>query len=583
MKSFLPMNRAEMEQRGWDELDILLITGDAYIDHPSFGMALIGRYLEHFGYRVGIIAQPDWKSDDDFLVMGTPKLYVAITSGNMDSMINHYTAQKKIRSTDAYSPDDKIGLRPNRASIVYSGIAKKLFKNVPIVLGGIEASLRRLPHYDFWSDKLRNSILFDSKADFIVYGMGEKISLDIARALDGTDRVDSYDIPGTVVNVKEITSHNFVELPEYNSSFSKQEFWKMSTMFEEGYREKHIYQRFGGRYLKHNPPGIPLTEQEMDEVYDLPFTRVPHPKYKNARLAAFEQIQNSITSHRGCFGGCSFCAIGYHQGKTIQSRSQKSICNEIREIKETKTFQGTISDVGGPSANMFGMSCKLGISKTCKRTSCLYPQICPSLDTSHKPQINMLRKARDIPGVNHLFISSGIRFDLALEDSKYIDELAEHYTGGLLKLAPEHKSKKVLDYMNKPNFDLYQKFGKQFGSYSKKIGKKQYIVPYIIVGHPGATLDDTIELALYLKQQNIKIKQIQEFTPTPMSLSTMMYYTELDKKGQKVHIAKGREIRLMKALAQWFLPDNKKLVIEALKKCDRLSILNHFYPSKKKR
>lgn len=583
MKSFLPTNRLEMEKRGWDELDILIISGDAYIDHPSFGTALIGRYLEYYGYKVGIIAQPDWKSDDDFLVMGTPRLYVAISAGNMDSMINHYTAQKKIRSTDAYTPGGKTGLRPNRASIVYSAVAKKLFKNIPIVLGGIEASLRRLPHYDFWSDKLRNSILFDAKADFIVYGMGEKTVLNIARALDGTDNVSTLDIAGTVVNVKEIKSKHAIELPEFNSSFSKEQFWKMSVMFEDNYRDKEIYQKFGARYLKHNPAAKALTESDMDEVYELPFTRLPHPKYKQAKLTAFDQIQNSITSHRGCFGGCSFCAIGYHQGKTIQSRSQISICEEIKQIRDEKYFSGTISDVGGPSANMYGMSCKLGISQECKRTSCLYPQICPNLDTSHQKQKTMLNKAKSVSGVKNLFISSGIRFDLALEDNEYIEQLAEFYTGGLLKLAPEHKSKRVLDYMNKPDFSLYQKFGKQFGSYSKKVGKKQYIVPYIIVGHPGATLADTIELALYLKQNNIKLKQIQEFTPTPMSLSTMMYYTELDKSGNHVHVPKGREIRLMKAIIQWFLPENKKLVIEALRSCSKLNMLNRFYPNKSKR
>jgi len=583
MKSFLPTNRLEMEERGWDELDILIISGDAYIDHPSFGAAIIGRYLEYYGYKVGIIAQPDWKSDEDFLVMGIPRLYVAITAGNMDSMINHYTAQKKIRSTDAYTPGGKIGLRPNRASIVYSAVAKKLFKNVPLVLGGIEASLRRLPHYDFWSDKLRNSIIFDAKADFIIYGMGEKTSLNIARFLDGSDNVSSHDIAGTVVIVKDIKTKKAIELPEYTSSFPKEKFWEMSVKFEDNYRENAIYQKYGGRFLKHNPPSIPLNEKEMDEVYNLPFTRLPHPKYKQEKLTAFDQIQNSITSHRGCFGGCSFCAIGYHQGKTIQSRSQKSICEEIKQIRDEKYFSGTISDVGGPSANMYGMSCNLGISQKCKRTSCLYPQICPNLDSSHQKQKKMLKSAKSVAGVKNLFISSGVRFDLALEDNDYIEQLAKFYTGGLLKLAPEHKSKKVLDYMNKPDFSLYQKFGKQFGSYSKKVGKKQYIVPYIIVGHPGATLADTIELALYLKQNSIKLKQIQEFTPTPMSLSTMMYYTELDKSGKKVHVAKGREIRLMKALIQWFLPENKKLVIEALKNCSKLSMLNRFYPTKKNR
>ncbi|MDO9576819.1 MAG: YgiQ family radical SAM protein [Candidatus Cloacimonadales bacterium] len=575
MKHFLPTSKAEMQVLGWQQLDIIIISGDAYVDHPSFGPILIARVLEAKGYKVGIISQPDWKTDADFTRLGKPRLFFGISSGNMDSMINHYTAQKKLRSSDAYSPAGKAGLRPNRATIVYSQKIRALFKDAPIVLGGIEASLRRMPHYDFWSDKVRNSILFDSRADILVYGMGERAIIEIAAELNKGENISELTgIRGTVVS----SSHDSGELklPEFSDKNSPKDFLKFNKLFYENFNTKVISYPFAGKYLIHNLPAKPLSTKELDDVFDLPFTRLPHPSYQGKKIPAFEQIKDSITSHRGCFGGCNFCAIGAHQGKTIQSRSQNSILQEIRELTERDYFKGTISDVGGPTANMYGNSCNLNIAETCKRRSCLYPEICPHLDYSAKSYKKLLKKANSTSGVNHVFISSGIRFDLALDDDDFIFQIADLHTKGLLKLAPEHKSEKVLEYMNKPAFYKYQQFVSKYSKISRELGKQQFILPYIIVGHPGATLHDTIELAVYLKKNNIKLKQVQEFTPTPMSISTLMYYTGFDLEMRKIHVPKGREIRLMKALVQWFEPDNKKLVIEVLIDANRKELINFF-------
>ena len=575
MINFLPTSKKDMTQQGWKQLDIIIITGDAYVDHPAFGPILIARFLEAKGFKVGIISQPDCKTNSDFLELGRPSLFFGISAGNMDSMVNLYTAQKKLRSEDAYSLGGKTRLRPNRATIVYTQKVRTLFKDVPVVLGGIEASLRRIPHYDYWSNKLRNSILFDSKADILVYGMGEKPVLEIAERFAAGEQIDELDnIRGTVVISRNNSAK--VPLPEFSNAFSRQDFVKQHKIFENHFRNKVLSQKFINRFLIHNPPAHPLSQREMDDIYDLPFTREPHPMYRGKKIPAFLQIQNSVTSHRGCFGGCSFCAIGLHQGKTIQSRSRDSIIKELKDITRKEYFKGTISDIGGPTANMYDMSCKLNISETCQRNSCLFPSICPQLDISHKVQKKLLSSARGLQGIKYVFVSSGIRFDLALYDKKYIHQLAEHHVSGLLKLAPEHKSEKVLKLMCKPSFDLYERFHQYFGTYCKKIGKEQYIVPYLIAGHPGTTLNDTIELAIYLKKNNIKLKQIQEFTPTPMTVSTYMYYTGTDTKGNKINIPKGREMRLMKALLQWFEPDNKKLVIEALRKVQKQNLISFF-------
>jgi uncharacterized radical SAM protein YgiQ len=580
MNTPLPTTRRELTARGWHDADIIIITGDAYVDHPSFGAAIIGRWLEHAGYRVGIIAQP--QKDTDYTALGTPRLFFAITAGNMDSMINHYTAQKKIRSEDAYSPDGKTGLRPNRATIFYSQQIKRLFSSSPIVLGGIEASLRRIPHYDYWADTIRNSVLLDAKADILIYGMGERAILEVAHSFaSGHDAADVTDIPGTVVSTTATPPQDAIMLPQFHKKRARDDFWKTNSLFFAHHRTHTLWMPFAGRYLKHNPPAAPLSKSEMDEVYALPFTRRPHPRYGSARIAAYEQIRNSITSHRGCFGGCNFCAIGAHQGKSISSRSEHSVLAEVAAITAEQDFSGEISDIGGPTANMYGMSCALDISESCKRTSCLQPDICPNLRRSHTPYRSLLAKARRIPRVKHLRVSSGIRHDLALHDTRFMKDLVEHYTGGLVKLAPEHASHHVLRLMNKPGFDLYEKFHHLFGSYSRQAGKRQFIVPYMIVGHPGTRMQDAIELALYLKQNGIQLKQIQEFTPTPLTISTMMYVTGKDQNGRKVYIPQGREIRLQKALVQWFIPANRKLVLEALKLAKKTQLISRFYGEKK--
>ena len=572
--NFLPITKQDKP------FDIILISGDAYIDHPSFGLALIGRFLEAHGFSVGIIAQPDVAADADFLKLGTPNLFFGISSGNMDSMVNHYTAQQKIRSEDAYSPNGKTGLRPNRATIIYSQKIKSLFKKVPIVIGGLEASLRRIPHYDYWSDKVRNSVLFDSKADILVYGQGEKPILEIARSIS---QGNTTDIRGTAVISKTFDKDKGIELPEFSRQFTKDKFLNMTNIYEKHFRNKTLYMKFQNRYLKHNKPAEAMPEKELDFIYNLPFTRLPHPVYKGKKLPAFEQIKNSITSHRGCFGGCNFCAIGKHQGKTITSRSIKSVKNEISQVTKTPGFGGTISDVGGPSANMYGMFCKKNISETCPRNSCIYPDICPNLAHSHKPNVQLLKRCSDVEGVEHLFVASGIRFDIALNEPQYISQIADKHTGGLLKLAPEHTNDKVLEHMFKPSFDQYTDFVKKFAAESKKLNKKQFTVPYIIVGHPGSSLKETLQMAVFLKKNNIKLKQIQEFTPTPMSISTMMYYTGKDLNGNDLHIPKGREIKLQKALAQWFIPSNKKYIIEALKRIGRADMMNFFLGAKKEK
>ena len=575
MNNFLPTSQKDLKDRGWKQLDIIIITGDAYVDHPSFGPVIIARSMEAEGYKVGIISQPDWQSDADFKKLGRPRLFFGVSSGNMDSMINHYTALRKIRSEDAYSPGGKSGLRPNRAAIVYTQKVRSIYKDTPVILGGVEASMRRLPHYDYWSDKLRNSILFDSRADILVYGMGERTINEIAVRIDnGEDIKEMNDIPGTVVMGKEI--EGAVVLPEFSADLSKDNFLKMHKIFWNDFRDNVLIQKFAKSYLIHNPPAKPLSTKELDKVYDLDFTRQPHPDYKGKKIPAYIQIKDSVTAHRGCFGGCHFCAIGEHQGKTIRSRSIGSIINEIKIIAADKNFKSTISDIGGPSANMYGMSCKLGISETCKITSCLFPEICPHLDTSHLEQKKLLNEVRKLRKVKHSFISSGIRFDLALKDIDYIKIIAKYHTSGLLKLAPEHISPEVLHYMNKPSIKLYERFHDIYSDYCNDIGKKQFIVPYIIVGHPGSSLKETIQLATYLKKNGIKLKQIQQFTPTPMTQSTMMYYTGLDFDGKKIKTPKGREIRLQKALVQWFVPQNKKLIIEALQNAGRKDLIDFF-------
>ncbi|MBW6515274.1 MAG: YgiQ family radical SAM protein [Candidatus Cloacimonetes bacterium] len=571
---YLPVTREECLKLGWDELDIIIVTGDAYIDHPAFGAAIIGRFLVANGFRVGIIPQPNWKSDTDFLRLGKPKLFFGVTAGNLDSMVNHYTAQRKIRSEDAYSPAGKAGLRPDRATIVYTQRLKQIFKGVPVILGGIEASLRRIPHYDFWSDKVRNSVLLDSKADLLIYGMAEKTVLKVAMQLStGVSIKELKDLPGTVTNVSEVPD-SAVLLPDYEKVYTPDLFWEMNRMFHQQNRFKTLYQRSGMQYLKHNLPETPLDTGKLDEIYALPFARKPHPIYKNIHIPAFEQIKNSITSHRGCFGGCHFCSLNYHQGKYIQSRSITSIVDEVDKLREQDYFFGTVSDIGGPSANMYGMECR---DLKCPRKSCIYPKVCEKLDTTHKSYMKLLEEVRHVDGVNHVFVSSGIRADLALKNMKFIELLVKYHTGGRLKIAPEHKSDKVLKLMNKQTFSTYQEYVKLFSNYCEQYGFKHQLTPYIMVGHPGTTLKEAVDLAVYLKENNLKLKQVQEFTPTPMTISSCMYYTGRDfDTGNELYIPKGREVKLQKAIVQWFKPENRKYVIEILKKAERNSLLSFF-------
>jgi uncharacterized radical SAM protein YgiQ len=573
---FLPMTKTEMKKLGWKQCDFIIVTGDAYVDHPSFGAAIIARTLEHAGFKVGIIAQPDWKSDHDWLELGAPRLGFGITAGNLDSMVNHYTAQKKLRHNDAYSPDDKSGLRPDRATIIYCNKVRQLFKHTPVIIGGVEASMRRIAHYDFWQDKVRNPILADAKADILVYGMGEKPMLEIASRLkQGTAVSEIRDVRGTVVF--DSPENAAVVLPDSESCSDKQTFYEMSRLFHTSFQEKTVFQKVAGRYIRHNPPAEPMSENELDAVYALPYMRQPHPKYGNSVIPAWIQIKDSITSHRGCLGGCNFCTIGYHQGKAIQSRSQRSILSELEILTKQKSFKGTVSDIGGPSANMYGMKCRLGFPESCPRNSCLYPEICSQLDTSQQQIIQMLNKALKIKGINHVFVASGIRFDLALKDVDYIRQIALHHTGGLLKLAPEHTETAVLQAMGKPEISLYLDFCELYQQISQNFGKKNNIVPYIIAGHPGSTMGDAIKLGLWLKKRNIRLEQVQEFTPTPMTISTCLYFTGLDfGTGQPIFVPKGRDVRLQKALVMWYIKENKSLIREALSKARRLDMQDKF-------
>ncbi|MDP2173892.1 MAG: YgiQ family radical SAM protein [Candidatus Cloacimonadaceae bacterium] len=559
---FLPASADEMKSLGWTSVDIILISGDAYVDHPGFGTAIIGRVLEAAGYKVGIIAQPDWRKDEDFLCLGVPRLFFGVSAGNMDSMVNHYTAQRKLRHNDAYSPDGKSGMRPDRATMIYTNILKRLFKTTPIVLGGIEASLRRIAHYNFWQDKIRNSILSDSKADLIVYGMGESAILEIAAALDkGKSANDIDSVPGTVVMQNQAPQQDDSEdsmiLPDADHCKDKETFHQMTKLFFKHHQSRVLYQKNGGRWIKHNPPAKPLETNDLDRIYALPFEYAPHPRYKGLSIPAFEQIKDSITSHRGCYGGCNFCAISCHQGRAVQSRSSGSIISEsLRLIRRKRSGKTTISDLGGPTANMYASSCKLKFPPSCKRLSCVYPGVCANLMMDHDAQLRLLAEVEAQDGIGHVFIASGIRHDLAVNSKAYISAIATKYTGGRLKLAPEHCVPKVLRLMGKPVIESYETFSKEFFAACNQAGLKRQIVPYIIIGHPGTTIQDAIELRKWLIKNTIRIEQVQEFTPTPMTISTCMYFTGMDfETGAPIEIPKPSEVRKQKELALWHLSD----------------------------
>jgi uncharacterized radical SAM protein YgiQ len=594
-KAFLPTTREEMLARGWDQLDILIVTGDAYVDHPAFGPVLVARFLEGRGYRVGIVAQPQWSGPEDIARMGRPRLFVGVTAGNLDSMLNKLTAQKKVRSEDSYSPGGATGKRPNRATIVYSNLCRQAFPGLPIVLGGIEASLRRIAHYDYWSDSVRRSVLLDSKADLLVFGMGERAAWEIARRLDAGEPVAALtDVRGTA-HVKKnrrqweaiaadpsrfVTDGKPVLLPSYEEvTRDKAAFARMSRAFQyetNAHNGRPLLQPHGDEAVYFNPPALPMAEGEMDALYDLPFARRPHPSYGDARIPAFDTVKHSIVTMRGCFGGCTFCSITEHEGRIIQSRSEDSVLREVRALSRMEGFGGTITDVGGPTANMYKMSCKDDATEhACRRLSCVHPGICENLQTDHGPLVELLRKVRREPGVKRAFVASGVRYDLAARSPEFIRELARHHTGGQLSVAPEHTDPKVLEKMKKPPVEHYERFAQAFCQASEQAGKEQYLVPYFITGHPGSTLKDTIELALWLKARNARPRQVQDFIPTPMAIATAMYFTGVDPLTMEpVPVVRDlREKKMLKALLYWWDPEHHELAREALRKAGRADLI----------
>lgn len=579
----LPMSRAEMNELGWDSCDIVMISGDAYVDHPSFGPALIGRYLQSLGYRVGIIAQPDTKNAESLRILGQPRLFWGITAGNVDSQLARLTVMRKLRHDDAYSPGCKTGLRPPNASIVYSSMAKQAFKGVPVVLGGIEASLRRFAYYDYWTDKVRRSIIFDAKADIVAFGMAELAVAEIAHRLD--HGLNLRGIRGTAEIQKNITtSQNILELPSYEQVSSPDAKGKSAFLSMTGLIYRHhltdsdtvLLQKHADRWLAVNPPARPLSSDELDNLYSLPFTRFPHPSYGNAAIPAYEMIKDSITTHRGCYAECAFCAITSHQGRTVTSRSQENILDELRSISSHPAFHGTISDIGGPTANMYATGCKIS-RQGCHGRNCLFPSICKNLDIDHKPLLSLMRSARQVKGIKHVFVTSGIRFDLALAGGgeEYIRELVEHHVCGLLKIAPEHISQSVLNAMRKPNLKSYRDFVNIFCKHVRRTNHKYAVVEYFMSGHPGCTLNNMIELALYLKKSGIKPEQVQDFYPAPMTLAACIFYTGTDPlTGEKMYVARtDREKALQRALLLCHLPKFQRNAEEALKEAGRPDLI----------
>jgi len=658
--TILPTSREEMDALGWDSCDIILVTGDAYIDHPSFGMALVGRLLEAQGFRVGIIAQPEWQDASAFKALGAPNLYFGITAGNMDSMVNRYTADRKIRSDDAYTPDAAANKRPDRAVLVYSQRCREAYPKVPLVIGSIEASLRRIAHYDYWSDKVRRSILVDSKADILLYGNAERALVELSHRIakgepvseiqdirgtafmrkslpEGWDEIEStkLDRPGKVdkaidpyemkmgkgdascttddgkanadlpegtkpieivpslriQKLKADRSKQVVRLPAY------EEVSQDPVLYAHASRVLHLeanpgnaralVQKHGDREVWLNPPPIPLTTKEMDFIYDLPYARKPHPIYKNAKIPAWEMIRFSVNIMRGCFGGCTFCSITEHEGRIIQSRSEESILKEVEEIRDkVEGFTGVISDLGGPTANMYRIACKSEtIEKACRKLSCVYPDVCENLNTDHSALIQLYRKARNLKGIKKILIGSGLRYDLAVKSPEYVKELVQHHVGGYLKIAPEHSEENVLSKMMKPGMGAYDEFKAMFEKFSAEAGKKQYLIPYFIAAHPGTTDEDMLNLALWLKRYNFRLDQVQNFTPTPMAMATAMYHSgknplrkvTVDSEGVPVPKAGGVR-KLHKAFIRYHDPANWPILREALKKMGRADLIG---PGKK--
>ncbi|MGI2324339.1 MULTISPECIES: YgiQ family radical SAM protein [unclassified Methylococcus] len=636
----LPLSRADMEQLGWDACDIVLVTGDAYVDHPSFGMALIGRLLEAQGFRVAILAQPDWHSAEPFKEFGRPNLFFGVTGGNMDSMVNRYTSDRRIRSNDAYTPDGAADRRPDRCVLVYAQRCREAYKDVPIVLGGIEASLRRTAHYDYWSDKVRRSVLVDAKADLLVYGNGERQVVEIAHRLAGGEPVSALtDIRGTAylrrtpaAGWREIDStqidrlgaisavpdpyrespagcappapepralvhfatsardrgNTVIRLPAFEAVHDDPVLYAHASRVLHQETNPHnaraLVQRHGAIDVWLNPPALPLTTREMDRVYGLPYSRLPHRSYGDARIPAFEMIQHSVTIMRGCFGGCTFCSITEHEGRIIQSRSEESILREIEAIRDTSpAFTGVISDLGGPTANMYRLACKSrAIEASCRRPSCVYPGICKNLGTDHGPLIRLYRRARQLPGIKKILIGSGLRYDLAVRSPEYVKELVTHHVGGYLKIAPEHTEPGPLSKMMKPGIGTYDRFKAMFDQYSREAGKEQYLIPYFIAAHPGTTDADMLNLALWLKKNGFRADQVQAFLPSPMAVATAMYHSRknplhrVSRTSETVETPrKLTQRRLHKAFLRYHDPENWPLLREALKRMGRTDLIGN--------
>lgn len=604
LTDFLPTTKKEVELREWDELDVILFSGDAYIDHPAFGISVIGRVLEAAGYRVAIIPQPDWHGDfRDFKKLGRPRLFFGVSAGAMDSMVNKYTANKRLRSEDAYSPNGRHDLRPEYPSIVYSNILRQLYPDVPIVLGGIEASLRRLTHYDYWKDCIRKSVLCDSGADIVIYGMGEKQIISIAQALENGRKIkDIKDIPQTAYLCKEgdipegITTNDIVlhshEECLYNKKFQAENF----KHIEEESNKKHaqrILQKVDSQYIVVNPPYPTMTTEEVDATYDLPYTREPHPKYKGKVIPAYEMIKFSVNIHRGCFGGCSFCTISAHQGKFIASRSKKSILKEVKQVIQMPDFKGYLSDLGGPSANMYGMAGKnIKACEHCKRPSCIHPEICPNLNTDHSKLLDIYRTVDALPGIKKSFIGSGVRYDLLLHNAKdektnhstqeYTRELIKNHVSGRLKIAPEHTSDRVLYLMRKPSFKQFYQFKRIFDKINKEENLRQQIIPYFISSHPGCKEEDMAELAVITKDLDFHLEQVQDFTPTPMTVSTEAWYSGYDPYTlEPVFSAKTpREKLAQRQFFFWYKPEERRNIEKELKRIGRIDLIGKLYDNK---
>ena len=585
-KDFLPICRQDMLDRGWEQLDFVYISGDAYVDHPSFGHAIITRILESHGYKVGIIAQPDWKDKDSISEYGEPKLGFLVSGGNMDSMVNHYSVSKKRRANDAFTPGGVMGKRPDYATIVYCNLIRQTYKKTPIIIGGIEASLRRMAHYDYWSNKLKRSILLDSGADIISYGMGERSIVEIADALaSGLAVEDITYIDGTVVKVKSLESvydalvlESWDELKADKLNYAKSFYTQYCNT--DPFTSKRLVEPYSEHlFVVQNPPSKPLTQAEMDRVYSLPYMRTYHPSYEAlGGVPAIEEVKYSLISNRGCFGGCSFCALTFHQGRIIQTRSHESLIAEAEKFIWDKDFKGYIHDVGGPTANFRGPSCDKQLTKgVCKNRQCLFPTPCKNLKVDHKDYLKLLRKLRELPNVKKVFIRSGIRFDylMADKDDTFFRELCEHHISGQLKVAPEHVADPVLQMMGKPENSVYQAFTKKYKQINEKLGKKQFLVPYLMSSHPGSTMKEAIALAEYLRDLGYMPEQVQDFYPTPSTISTCMYYTEVDPRTMKpVYVPKNpHEKAMQRALIQYRNPKNYDLVMEALKSADRMDLV----------